>query len=237
MKTIVRCTAFGLLCVVQFPLSAATLIESMAAEGGGQRMWVEGSRMRSEGGEGSEYALVDLETRKMYVVSPEQGQVLDMSGAFQTPLGQGAEPALPDVDVARQGSGPEIAGYETEHYVISAGGGRCGEVFTSKKALADTGMGEMITMMGDLNSAMSMSMDQTSADPCDLADDVVDYREIGLPLKTLGADGQQEELVTRIELGAEVPPGGFDVPSAYPVTDFAQMMQQMMQHMQQQMQP
>lgn len=58
----------------------------------------------------------------------------------------------PEVELDPAGSGPEVAGYDTEHYDILVKGSHCGSVLVSKQAMEDTGAGAVLTAMNRLSS-------------------------------------------------------------------------------------
>ena len=58
-------------------LNAATLIETMESDGEAQKIWIEGTKMLIDSGEG--YDLADMEKRKMYFVSPEDERKFRLS--------------------------------------------------------------------------------------------------------------------------------------------------------------
>jgi hypothetical protein len=204
-------------------ISAATLIEERDSETS-TITYIEGGKMRavSPGEEG--YVLVDLLGRTMFTVSPAEKQAIDMSTLVYGQTG-GEEPVNKrsvKSGLEKVGSGPEIAGYPTAHYVLTANGRKCGEYFTSIKAFEDSGWAELWT---DVSQSMKdMDVSDQDADDCDIAEaEAVDPGEIGWPLRTLGADGLISEVV-RIERNATVPPGGFDIPPGYSVISMEEMM-------------
>lgn len=215
------CLASAILCQCATAW-AATLIEERDSEST-VLMYIEKGKMRTETPGESGYALLDLRGRKMFMIDPAEKNVVDMSSMMfpqetgQAPAVRGAaNPALEKI-----GSGPEIAGYKTEHYVLTANGRKCQELFTSKEAFADSGWADLWNDVGE--SMKDMAAAEEDADDCDVAEaELIDPAEIGWPLKTIQADGETTEVV-RIERDAVVPPGGFEIPAGYTVISMQEM--------------
>lgn len=204
-------------------ISAATLIEERDSEAS-TIMYIEGGKMRAQtpGEEG--YMLMDLRARTMFTISPSDKQAVDMSsmvfGQANTDKSAAARSVKSSLD--KVGSGPEIAGYATEHYVLTANGRKCEEYFTSKKAFQDSGWAEM---WNDLEQSFKdMALSEEDADDCDIAGaEVANPADMGWPLKTIDAEGLVSEVV-RIEQNATVPPGGFEVPAGYTVVSMQELL-------------
>ncbi len=226
-KLLFACFALGL--AAHSPVRAATLIETQEPEAGILQLWVADAVMRIDDQSSSGYSILDAKRRTMFVVSPPERQVMDMSGSLQRLSAGTGERSPGKIVVSHAGQGPAIAGYATERYVVSAEGTKCQEVFASVQAMEDTDMGDLVALVDEFSSAMMAGTPTGQDDPCDSAEHALDYRKIGLPLRTLDAGGQEDYLVRRIELGVEGPPGGFSFPDDYRVVDFAAMMQEMMQ--------
>lgn len=164
---------------------------------------------------------------------------MDMSGFLAENTAPGAAVAV-DVKLVRKGAGPAIAGYPTDHYVVTANGKRCGEEFLSNKAMDDLKAtavaSERFWQFGEESAS---GMGGARSDPCDLAGSQLgrSYRSSGIPLRVLGADGSLDMEVTRIVKNAAPPPGGFALPSGYAVIDMQQQMQDAMRQMQQMVPP
>ena len=158
--------------------------------------------------------------RRILFVNPEEKTVLDMSATMQGASGSGGVRNA-DARIEKIGPGPSIAGYATEHYVLSAGGAKCEDLFTSKKAFEDSGWASLWSAFGKTFEEMSTAGEQS--DPCDLAQDQADPAKIGWPLKTVSSDGEVTE-VLRIEADVKLPAGGFEVPPGYRVVSMQEMM-------------
>lgn len=207
-------------------VGAVTLIESNTATTPGQKMWLAGSQARidMEGQPG--YMLQDLSQDRMYMVQPERRMAMEMGNMFS---GDAEAPPTPDYDLDARGAGPEIAGYDTRHYVLKVDGKVCQEFYTAP-ALADnddlSGYIEAMTQ-----SAMSRAGQRLAAqDPCMAAMQALTRDrgdELGFPVRTI-KNGRTEFEVTRVREGVDVEAGFFEVPAGYQVMDMGQMMQQRM---------
>lgn len=204
-------------------ISAATLIEERDSEMS-TIMYIEGGKMRAQTPGEDGYMLMDLRARTMFTISPSEKQAVDMTsmvfGQASTEKSAAARSVKSSLD--KVGFGPEIAGYATEHYVLTANGRKCEEYFTSKEAFQDSGWAEM---WNDLEQAFKdMAVSEEDADDCDLASaEEADPAKIGWPLKTIDAQGLVSEVV-RIEQNATVPPGGFEVPAGYTVVSMQELL-------------
>jgi hypothetical protein len=215
----------GLACTsVPGSVSAVTLIEQADGEST-TLMYVDGAKLRTEDGGGEGYGLMDLEKRTMYLVNPREGTAFDMSSTMWKATASADSNAVPvDAKLEKMGSGPEIAGYATEHYALFANGSKCQDLYLSRKAFDDSGFAEQ----WDSISTAWQEMDLDRNDACDAAEvEALDYRKHGWPLRTVHRDsmheGQFEETI-RIEQGAAMPPGGFALPTGYTVVSFQEMM-------------
>lgn len=201
---------------------AAALIEQRDGEATAL-MYIEGGKMRIETRGQPDYALMDLKSRSMFLVNPTEKRALDMSAGFRQKPGEHTAKVEVDARLEKQGAGPEIAGYATEHYVLRANGKKCQDIYASRQAFRDSGWAELWDDFGKAFKEMSTG----GEDPCDIADEtVVDPAEVGWPLKTVTADGDVMETV-RIENNVAPPAGGFDVPADYQVMSLQQMLQEM----------
>jgi hypothetical protein len=205
-------------------LQAATLIEYVESEGETMKIWFQGAKMRMEA-EGA-YVLMDWESKKMYVVSPEEGMAMDMSHVMAAQPKGGGGDGKPKAVVSKVGDGPEIAGYDTVHYTISVEGEHCQDIYASKKAYKDLNAEDLFDRIQRLSDTDMEGMDQWST-PCDYADQGLDFAELGFPMRTEYVQRGGSDEVQRIVLDADQPDGGFDVPAGLEVMDMSQMMQYM----------
>ena len=197
---------------------AVTLVET---ESGGERVvtYLSGAKMRSESPSMQGYVLMDLKERTYYMVNPEQGMVMDMSGLLQQKRTAGKQGEAVAVIFEERGAGPVIAGYPTRHFLVSANGQQCLEMFVSRQAMEDVGSSELLALADDLDQESGFG-----GGPCATPKlhDADFFREHGYPLREIAADGTVTEVV-RILPDAPAPPGGFDLPPGYPVRSMDQM--------------
>jgi len=191
-------------------VGAVTLIEERDSEST-TLMYLEDGKMRVETAGEPGYMLADLRRRKFFAVDPAKKRAADMSAQMLPQQARAQSPKVAGI-LEKVGSGPRIAGYATEHYVLTANGQKCEEIFTSKQAFIDSGMGSLWSDFAAAFKGLSASAE--GASPCDVAENQADPSKFGLPLRTVSSDGQTTEVI-RIEKGVAAPPGGFEVPRGY----------------------
>jgi hypothetical protein len=128
------------------------------------------------------------------------------------------------VDVKKVGAGPEIAGYSTVHYTISAQDIICQDVYVSTKAMKDIASKNIMKYMQEMSETDMEETGNASRTPCDYADQGVDYVELGFPMRTMYIERNQAYEVTAIQLHATLPAGGFELPEGMQIMDMGQMM-------------
>jgi len=194
---------------------AASMIESQQEEGI-QQMYVDGSRMLIRDPSGDGFMLMDIANMKSYAVNHGNKTAIDMSETLFGAVKAGKAVAPPKVDarLEKVGDGPEIAGYATTHYVLYANGYKCSDMWTSVKALKDSGWDELWSSHGKAMMALGMEADPH---PCDAANDQA-FRpnEHGMPLKEVDRNCESD-LVRRIERNAEIDRAAFEVPEGYKI--------------------
>lgn len=224
MMSIYRLIAAAAMSVGIVPLHAATLVEQRDTESS-TIMYIEGVRMRAETPGEPGYMLMNFEDGTMYMVNPKERTVLDNSAMIKAMREQKAKPASGPAPVRfeHKGAGPMIAGYSTEHYAEYAGGVHCGDVFLSREAMDDSGFDDFMDAM----ESGVLAGDDEQSDPCDWgsAAGFALVREHGYPLRELAADGSLDNEVVRIQTGAALPEGGFELPAGFQVVTMEQMMQ------------
>lgn len=227
MKTYLPFIFFLLAVSFNGPAFSATLIESQESGAGIQKTWVEGAQLRVETDDSSQYMLMDFTQHKMYLVHPENNQVMDMSKIVVSLGSDSQDQLIPQHTVQHLGKGPVIAGYPTEHYSISVNGEKCFESFTSTQAVDDFALHAFIAGMKKMfpgNNGLIQSKD-----PCRRAEDELDYKKIGLPLKIIEQNGEESYAVIKLEKNAPMPAGGFAVPQDFHVIDYGEMIMRIMQ--------
>lgn len=207
---------------------AATFIELRDDEGTIQRMWIEGGMLRVDADEMEGYAVVDMASGRMFMVNHEERLVIEMDPALPvSPADRQAPRSKPaEIRLIKKGAGPKIAGYATEHYILTADGKTCGEEFVSRQALQDTGLQKLLR---NLAVMPGLEPSGAGADPCENAEYYLEQElvTIGLPLRSIDRAGIIESEVSRIRKGAEIPEVGFDPPAGYSRMNFGDILQGM----------
>lgn len=226
-----------LLTAAAGPGLAATLIEGKDEEGGNHRIMIDGDWARMEYGDGepAEYLLLNLNNNQAYAVDREQKQIVDLSDSpdHPAPAETPHHPAKPAVTFKKQGAGPEIAGYPTEHYVLTAAGEACGERFVAPRTLASDDVQRFIQAMLLFSQGQAAGEEDPARDPCTAAEDVADteYTRLGLPMRVTDNEGQVVHEITAVRTVDGFPAGSFALPADYTVTNPRKIMEQMMSDM------
>lgn len=206
---------------------AGTLIESREDDGSLVKMRISDTMARIDSGDPEAYMVVDLKAGKVYVVSPTQRMVLEMAagadpGGIHSPR-RPVGPA-PEVEVNRLGVGERVAGYETRRYRVSAAGRHCFDDLISTDLLDLPGMRRFAEVM----AAASGEPEDGTADPCAYAMEVMGqrYADLGVPLKTVEADGRVSHEIIKVVTDVDFPQGIFILPADYRQVDQRALMRQ-----------
>lgn len=217
----VKKTGFALLFVLQSSVcfsQFATAGMVIDAETRGQRtqMMTNGQRARLDLPGDDGYLLADFQTGKVLMVTPKKRQIIDL-GNGDSATGNNA----PRVELQPRGGGPQIAGFTTVQFSLSAEGQNCGVVYGSREAMQVRGMDSLFNALKGMIETQFDAMGSFSAllNVCTLAsmDFASHADEIGLPMRMLDVNGKVLSEVNRINTNAEIPPGAFDIPSGYHV--------------------
>jgi len=225
MKSIYNITGIILsIFLTSMQSNAATLVETEESDAGVQKMWIEGSKMRVEMGQGKEYMLADYTNNKILIVDPDKKEIMDVSHFASG--GKDATQGL-NVRVQHLGAGPTIAGYATQKYAMSVNGRTCNQTLVSPKALKDANLSNLLEAIAqvDFNPMGAQFMDE-----CDRADIQFAKRmkKLGMPLATIEKNGQMTNKVKRIVKNAVLPAGGFNLPKGYRQVSMQDKMQEAM---------
>ncbi|HKJ88620.1 MAG TPA: hypothetical protein VKA48_08950, partial [Gammaproteobacteria bacterium] len=98
---------------------------------------------------------------------------------------------------------------------VASGGKACGEILTSRKALADAG-GDQTARVFEVLARQGKRGPHSSPKPCEQAFENLSERfsNVGLPLRTHMNDGHDSQIV-RIDSGVHFKPGTFSAPDGY----------------------
>lgn len=229
MKKTIKCALAGTaMLALATSAQAATLLKMKDGSGQATDMWVTEEAARIEPPEPGVYMLMSLEDGSVRMVNDNQKQVLETDALMGD--GAGEVPQI-DLQFKRAGEGPEIAGYDTEHYVLTVGGQTCQNYYLSEDAVEDNKLQAFMEQMAAL-SKRDPGM-QGMMDDCDVASRQVgaELVGLGLPLRVTDAQGAVESEVVEIQSDADAGDRRFSPPKDYEVISLANLMRQ---HMQQQ---
>lgn len=212
---------------------AGTLIESRDAAGGVQRVLIEAPLAKVETGEPGSFLWLNLHEGKAFAVSTEEKQMLDLSamlsGGHDRPAANRDGPAL-----IKAGVGPDIAGFPTARYRLMNGDRLCYEEFLSPEALMQTKITDLLRALAklsqeDLPHEQAMQEENT----CHAVERLAErqYGTLGLPLRTITADGSVIHEVVTLRRDHVFPAGTFALPSGYEVLDPKQLLERAMEQM------
>ncbi len=205
--------------------AAGVLIESIDGDGKHSTVLIDGAKARIDHAIPGGYMILDLGTKKVYAVDNARHLVMDLSTPFVQRSAHAAvamRPRRPAVEMEDLGPGPKIHGYTTVHYRISVQGRHCFDEFLAGAAAADPRIQRFLVTMSQLSDSadeVRHNLLFSDSDPCDAAADTIDdrYPELGLPLRTVRADGTVSHEISRIELDAAMTAATFTWPEDYPL--------------------
>ena len=214
MKPVILCSILVFLLAVS--AHADTVIEFINDNSKSQFL-TNGKMARINTRGQDDYILVDFGKNAIYTVTPETRQITNVSDSI--PSISGLKPPPLSLSITPEGSGPNIAGYNTRKYRFSANGEYCGSIFASKEALKGTAIESMYNTMKTMadNHKQSLGGFAAAIPVCQLARmDLADkLPEIGAPMRTLGKDGEVETEVTMILKEAPVDANYYALPADF----------------------
>ncbi len=225
--------------LVCFSLSVfgGTVIENRDARGEISRVSIEGGWARFDGADKgkSGYMLVDLSSVTFYAVAPAEHTIIEFSPKEKKKDKQQAV----KMDLEGAGKGPEVAGYETQIYKLSADGKSCGSILLSKSAAKIKDVSKLLGALRGLNpdTFIPEEMQQSfhaHRDPCDLAKTQLGEKAIvklGFPMKSLDPKGKVIDEVVSIKTGIKLDSALFELPEEYSRTTVKEMMEGMRKEM------
>lgn len=186
---------------------------------------------RIERGDGTVYVLLDFAEHSVHAVDTGQRYAMDMLSPAPSQQEHGdfdfAAVAPPVLRLERMGPGPNIVGYDTVHYRVLVDGRRCFDEYLAPAALDDAAIRRFIEAMAEGTHDHERRVLVQLTDPerlCDAVTDLIDdhYPRLGIPLRTLDAQGREIHRVTRIETGVSHDAAAFRIPPDYPILSRAQ---------------
>lgn len=232
MKIFISLTLAGLFLLSS--VFADIRVDINNGKGGNSSFSSNGKVVRMDDADQPGYMLIDLKTSQFKMVDTTSREVIDMSG-MMPPMSGAMPPSVPAVTInlKNTGSGPDIAGYPTQRYLVIANGTNCGTIFGSKKALQEKGMQSLLDAMKQLSQqANKMSRQfRTMRSVCEQADfeNASTFQKTGAPMRIVDENGQIDSEVSKIDSNAQHPAGHYDTPKGFRVTSMQGKMNQAMQ--------
>ncbi len=209
------------------PAGEGVRIESVDGDGKRHTVLMRENRARIDDAIPGGYMILDLARGRAYAVHPGERLVLDLATPRVPPSAHAgaltdAPVALPEVRLEHLGPGPRLHGYDTVHYRIRSDGRHCFDAYLAREAAADPRIQRFLDTLGQLSDPRDEVRRNRlfkERDPCAGAAETVDdrYGELGLPLRTVGADGRVRHEILRIDLAARVERERLSWPVDYPL--------------------
>ncbi len=181
----------------------------------------------------SEYVIVNLKTNQVKFVSPDEEEVMMVD--TDTMPGGSEAPAI-KVQLKKLGSGPKIAGYDTEKFSYSVKNKQCGVIYGSVDAAKAVGIKELLSAMTALTEKSRSMMGGFIGmmDDCEQAEmNLTDYvKTTGVPMR-IEENGNLVSEIKSIKVSADLPKNAFVIPASYKTIT----MQDKISEVQKQMQP
>lgn len=242
MKSMRYLTLTAGLCL-SLGAGAATLVENKDASGQVQRVLLEGNFARMDAGPPGNYMLVDLAKPAMFAVDHNQKMVVDLFAKPPQPPHMPAQqqpPEAPTVEskLVKIGPGPEIAGFATTQYQITANGEICGNEYLSAEVLDVPGLRNFVQTMQNIAESRKKEMGpmpfMQQMPPCARATEELEAElsKQGFSMRSADKDGKMLQEIVRITPDVPAQPGAFDLPADYQRTTPHEMMQKAMEQMQ-----
>ncbi len=205
----------------------ATKVTMTDDHGRSEAIWIGKSMARMGTGEAGKYLLIQLNGPHIYHVDEAQRTIfeIDRNAMPKEPHGGGLDSRL-----AKQGEGPEIAGFATDHYRLTVAETRCGDIFVSREAFEISGIKPVyratLDMAQQAKTMMASFGSIRDADVCENADElfIEDLENYGMLMRSLDKNGNLETEITAINEDVTIDPGTFDLPVGYKRTDMNQQM-------------
>ena len=189
---------------------------------------------------GNEYVVVDIKTNEVKFVSPQDKEVM-LIDASKMPSGNNS--AGPVAKLNKLGSGPTIAGYDTEKFSLSANNQPCAVIYGSDDAAGAEGITELMNVLRTMVEKQRAMMGGFAGmmDDCTRAEmNIADHvKTIGVPMR-VEKNGSMISEVKSIKVSVDLPKDTFIIPANYKtvsmqgkMAEAQPQMQDMMRQMQQ----
>ncbi|UCB56109.1 MAG: hypothetical protein JSW45_06145 [Thiotrichales bacterium] len=196
--------------------SADTVIEFK--NDGQQSQFLTNGKMARINTRGSDdFMIVNFSTSTIYSVTPENKQIFNISSSIAS--SSFFEPPKIRIDIKPAGHGPNIAGYKTKKYRMSANGTYCGTLYASRDALKGTDIENMFGSLKTIadNHLNSLGGFAAVIPDCQMARmrlaDKLPY--IGAPMRMIDIEGEVLSEITKIRKTARVEPRNYALPANY----------------------
>ncbi len=216
---------------------ADTVVKVKEGRGETSKVSIKGDWARIDPQGESEYLIGDLKNGIMYAVVPKEKMIMELKSS-------GKKTEYPGIkaELKKRGKGPKVAGFATEEYELLANGQSCGKTYVSAKAGEKEDLKKLLEIMDKLNPDSMMpegmgAMMQGMMNPCAKASILTmpQASKLGMPLKTVNANGGVDNEVLSIDDSAKLDSAIFKLPEGYRRTTPGDMMQDAMKQMQEAM--
>ncbi|MCP1673656.1 hypothetical protein J2T57_000755 [Natronocella acetinitrilica] len=194
---------------------AVSLITIAERDGAMTRTWIDGSRVRVQGS-GDSYLLLNTRFERFYAVFPTRRDAMNLAADLpQLPADAPANNNYA-TSLEHTGSGPRIAGYNTERYRMLGNRRTCGYVYLSRDAMERAAAADYLRTMSEFNQRQRLASRRAGEDlgACEAAQQtaMANYPELGLPMRTVDERGTVQQEVVSIQTRTPVEHGFFDLP-------------------------
>ncbi len=205
-------------------VSGAILIESVDASGTLGTVQIEGDYARINHAITEGYMLLNLVNDQAYAISTKGRYVMDLSTPFvqRSPHGDTSVAGnTPEIKLKKQGKGPLINNFTTEHYQVFVKDEYCFDEFLAVQPITNPQIQRFLQVVSRLSTShdeIELSLLFDDLDPCEIAADSIDdqYPDRGIPMRTI-RDGKVVHEIRNINTEIKFPAGTFDLPPEFPV--------------------
>jgi len=222
----------GVAVVSTSSASAGVIIESVNKHQMHSKVSIEATRARIDSGSNDGYLLMDLASGKTYTVNHLEGVVIDHESAVATSehiTSAIKDRMMPKVALLKQGDGPVINGFPTDHYRVMINDTlHCSDEYLSPKATENEIVKNFVAAMArgsDGVDNLIMASLFGNEQMCEAAADIVDdeYAEKGLPMQSVDPQGMVTHEITSINMAATFAAEDMTLPAHYELLSRAQM--------------
>lgn len=224
MKLLYQYFIAGILSISLFPTWSATIIERRDTKGNLQKVTLEGQQAYIEN-DNRHNMLINLQDKKAYAINSKDKQIMEMK-IVGTP--RALPPNMPpppkgptiEAQLLKKGEGPQIAGYPTLTYQVTANGKVCSENYFSLEAGKITYLKEFMEAMYTLSS--SRTPKGIPLPPCLRAHNELENESmaLGIPMRSLIKEGTREKVwheIVSIKTNVSVAKDFFNLPQDFKI--------------------